>query len=649
MTALHKRIIQLAFLSLLFLSSFTLADVSLPRLISNGAILQRDTANTIWGWAKHGEVVTVSLNGKAIGKTTAKSGRWSIKLKPKRASGPHTIEVSGQNTITINDVYFGDVWIASGQSNMQLPMERVKEKYPNEVDTANFPQIRMFLVPRKYDFDQPHEDVDEGEWQAVSPETIQSFSAVAYFFAKKTHRESQVAIGIVNSSYGGSPAEAWMSEEGLKEFPHYLEVINKYRTGTYLQDLIDSDKKQSDAWYGSIESKDLGLKESAKWFSNDYDSSSWKTIDMPNFWEDQGVPPMNGVVWLRKEVNLPSIANHKSGRLMLGRIVDADTVYVNGIKVGYTSYQYPPRRYSIEKNILKAGTNTITVRIVSNSGKGGLIKDKPYYLAVDGQTYDLKGPWQYNIGTTSPPLAAPKFSNYKQPLGFYNAMLAPLLKLSIKGVIWYQGESNTDRPEEYATLFPAMIRDWRKQWRRGDFPFIFVQLANYLETQKRPSESNWAETRNAQLKALNEPNTAMVVAIDVGEWNDIHPLDKKTVGERLALAAQKLAYKKNVVSSGPIFKSARSENGKIILDFDHTGSGLTYRGITLDGFAIASKTGRFLWANAKIEKSQIIVWHDDIQQPTKIRYAWADNPESANLYNKNGLPASPFEAVINPE
>jgi len=634
-------------LFLLSLSSSSLqADVRLPRILGDGLVLQREAPNRIWGWAEAGEIVTVKLDGKEIGSTVATDGQWMVLVEPRPAGGPHKITVTGQNQISLDDVYFGDLWIASGQSNMELPMERVREIYGDEIAAADFPLIRMFTVPKKYDFKQAQKDVDDGSWQATTPETVLNFSAVAWFFAKELFETQGVTIGVVSSSYGGAPAEAWMSERALEAWPHYLEIARSYRDESYLNGLIEADQARSDDWYANIDTHDPGLNSDIKWYDPAYDASTWNSIELPGDLEDKGVAPMNGVVWLRKEFTLPESAAGQPAKLMLGRIVDADMAYVNGELVGNTTYQYPPRRYQINEGILRQDKNIITVRLISNIGKGGFVKEKPYWIQAGDTKIDLSGRWRYHVGVASEPLEPPVFKHWMQPLGFYNAMLAPLLNLSIKGVIWYQGESNTGKPGEYVELFPAMIRDWRNQFGQGDFPFIFVQLANFMEAKDQPEESLWAETREAQRLALREPNTAMAVAIDVGEWNDIHPLDKKAVGHRLALAARKIAYgESDLVYSGPTFKSMTIEGNKILLDFDNLDGGLVAKGNNLDGFAVAGADGRFVWAQAKIDRDRVVVWSDEVEAPVKVRYAWADNPDTANLYNQEGLPASPFQAV----
>jgi sialate O-acetylesterase len=405
------------------------------------------------------------------------------------------------------------------------------------------------------------------------------------------------------------------------------------------------------AWYRLIRERDRGLAAGKKrWYDPAYDYSDWPTMSLPGYWADGRLGHVNGVVWFRRDFIVPDSMAGKPAKLLMGTIVDSDEIYINGRLVGTTSYQYPPRRYDVPADLLKAGRNTIVARVVNTSGRGGFVKNKPYQLSVEGWTIDLKGRWRYKLGAIMDPLPPTTFIQYK-PLGLYNGMIAPLLNCAVKGVIWYQGESNTGRGLEYRKLFPALITDWRKNWNRGKFPFLYVQLANFMKAKAQPSESGWAELREAQLKTLAVPNTAMAVTIDIGEWNDIHPLNKKDVGERLALAARKLAYgDRRLVHSGPIYKSVKIKDGKAVISFTNTGGGLVAKGGELKQFAIAGRDKKpvvslsnpFVWANAKIKGKKVIVWSDKVTDPVAVRYAWADNPEGANLYNKQGLPASPF-------
>jgi sialate O-acetylesterase len=527
---------------------------------------------------------------------------------------------------------------------MVLPMRRVRDLYEDEIAASGNPQIRYFFVPLQYDFNGLKEDFLSGEWKSANPENVLQFSAAAYFFAKTIYDRIHVPIGIVNASVGGTPIEAWMSEEALRDFPAQLEVLERYKDDGYVREIIRKDRARIDAWYARLRKSDEGYSnQESSWFDPATDVSDWRTMRVPAFWADEGFDPVNGVFWFKKEIDLPASMAGKSARLNMGRIVDADSVYVNGAFVGTTSYQYPPRIYWIPEGILKSGKNVIVVRIINSLGKGGFIKDKPYELIAEGDTVDLKGEWRMKPGANMDSLGEQIFVHYT-PAGLYNGMIHPLLKTAMKGVLWYQGESNTERPKEYADLFPALIRDWREQWKQGEFPFLYVQLPNYLEAKSQPDESNNAELREAQSKALILPNTAMAVTVDIGEWNDIHPLNKRDVGQRLALTAQNRVYgMKDVVCSGPLYESMEKKGNKIILTFSHVGGGLIARGGgPLRHFAIAGRDGKFVWADAEIVDDKVIVWNNSIADPVAVRYAWADNPEGANLYNREGLPASPF-------
>lgn len=618
-------------------------EVRLPKLVSDGMVLQRQARVDVWGWADPGEKVTVKFDGKTYGASTAADGKWLVKLADLEAGGPYAMEIVASNRITLNDIVVGDVWLCSGQSNMELMMERVKPIYEAEIAHATNPNIRQFVVPDRFDFKKAREDLSEGKWEAANPETVLHFTAVGYFFARELYDKYKVPIGLINASLGGSPVEAWMSEDALKAFPHHLETAMKFRDDSLIEQTRKKDQERSQAWYSLLRTRDKGYQGDKAWFDPAYDASGWSTMELPAFWDENGPGAVNGVVWFRKEIDVPNSMTGKPAKLLLGRIVDADSAFINGQFVGTVSYQYPPRRYDVKPTVLKPGKNVITVRVISNSGRGGFIRDKPYQLSAGGTTMDLTGLWQYKRGATMDPLKSQTFIRWK-PLGLYNAMIAPLLNYTIKGVIWYQGESNAGDASEYRETFPAMIEDWRAKWNQGDFPFLYVQLANFMEAHEQPSESQWAELREAQLKTLSVDNTAMAVIIDIGEWNDIHPLNKKDVGRRLALAAQKVAYgDKNVVYSGPIYRSMTVDKGKVILSFTNTGSGLIAKGGDgLNQFAICGPDRKFVWADAKIEGDNVVVWSDDISEPVAVRYAWADNPEGANLYNKEELPASPF-------
>jgi sialate O-acetylesterase len=650
----HFASFRVIFLAILLLSAKSYGNVRLPALISDRMVLQRDSKINIWGWANAGEKVAVKFNGKTFRTVTSTDGKWNVILPAMKAGGPYSMVITGKNSISISDILIGDVWFCSGQSNMVLTMERVKEKYPKEISAANYPEIRNFFIPTVSDVTRIHDDLPAGNWVTASPKDVLGFGAITYFFAKSIHTEYKVPVGIINSSVGGTPIEAWISENRLKEIPQYAERVQKFRDTAYLNRML----RPASASTGQImqqpdRDSDKGMSGPKPWFDTTYVPNGWKKFWLPGYWADQGVKGLNGIVWFRKEIDLPPSMTGKPAKLFMGRIVDADKVYVNGILSGSITYQYPPRRYDLPSGLLKPGKNIIVVRITNNSGKGGFVPDKPYFLTSGEERIDLRGEWLYKVGQAFKPAmsmgAGPAFSMQNEPTGLYNTMVAPAISYSVKGFLWYQGETNTSKPSEYQYLLPALISDWRTKWKQGELPFLFVQLPNFMEVQYLPSESQWAELRSGQLKSLSVPNTAMAVTIDVGEWNDIHPLEKKIVGDRLALAARKLAYGNNdIVCSGPLFKSARSEGNTIIIEFESTGSGLIVKGGgELDQFAMAGADKKFLWAKARIEDNHIVVWNDEIDDPVYVRYAWADNPEGANLYNAEGLPASPFEANIN--
>ena len=631
-------------LTIIFIIVFSLASfgkVKLPKLISDGMILQRNTDVNIWGWADANENISVSFVGSTYNTIADNKGNWKVVLADLKPGGPYQMQI---NSITINNILVGDVWVCSGQSNMELPMRRVSWNYPGEIKHSENKYIRQFLVPDKYNFDEPQNDLSSGTWKSASPENTPDFSATAYFFAKFLYEKYKVPIGLINSALGGSPVESWISGNALKKFPKYYNEAKLFRDSILIKKIEASDRARSNAWYTLLHKVDRGFKDPENiWYKTNLNTSDWSTMEVPGYWsEETDLGQLNGVIWFRKKVEIPSSMAGKSAKLILGRIVDADSAFINGQFVGTVSYQYPPRRYDIPTGLLKAGENTIVVRVISNIGKGGFVPDKQYAVVTKDTSINLTGEWKFRLGAEMPPLESQTFIRWK-PTGLYNAMIAPLLNYKIKGVIWYQGESNAERPKEYLSLFSTMIKDWRTNWNEGDFPFLFVQLPNFMETKSEPSESNWALLREAQLKTLSLPNAGMVVAIDIGEWNDIHPLDKKDVGYRFALAAEKLAYGDNIVYSGPIYKSMKIDGNKIILSFTHTGSGLIAKGDNkLKYFAIAGNNKKFVWANAKIENNKVVVWNDKVKNPVAVRYAWADNPDGANLYNKEGLPASPF-------
>jgi sialate O-acetylesterase len=608
-------------------------------------ILQRDQPLKIWGFASPGEKISVQLAQQKQKTVADANGRWQMVLKPMPAGGPYTMQSKGSNTIVLKEILMGDVWFCSGQSNMEHQMKLHAERYADDISAANNPLIRQFLVPRTTSLIAPQDDLNNGNWIAANPVSVLEFSAVAYFFANTIYHKYHVPIGIINASVGGTPVEAWTSESGLKNFDDVVDIIRKNKDTAIVND-INRKAAANNAVLFNKPVIDKGLTEPVKWFENNYQQKEWQSINVPGYWEDQGIKDLDGIVWYSREIELPAAVNEKPARIALGRIVDADEVYVNGIKVGSTAYQYPQRRYNLTAGIIKAGKNRIVIRVQNNNGKGGFVPDKPYCVVVGNDSFDLKGGWYYKIGEVYD--AGRKIQGgialQNQPASLFNGMVSPVINYSIKGVLWYQGETNANKPLVYKKWLPALIADWRYQWKQPELPFLFVQLPNFMATSYLPEESNWALLREAQFQALSIPNTAMAVAVDLGEWNDIHPDRKAEVGIRLALASQHVAYLDTaIVYSGPLFKSQIIEGDKIIISFNNTGSGLTSNdNEPLRWFAIAGADKKFVWAKARIAGDNIIVSSDKIDKPLFVRYAWADNPVLVNFYNKDGLPASPF-------
>jgi sialate O-acetylesterase len=593
------------------------AQVRLPALVRDSMVLQRDVPLNVWGWASPGEAISIRFMGKRFKTTTTHDGRWAVKLPPLKAGGPYTMSI---NQIQLKDILIGDVWICSGQSNMVHQLELHKERYAEDIKNAQFPEIRQFRIPTMTDLQKAHDDLPTAFWKAAVPQDVNSFSAVAYFFARNIFLQHHVPIGLINASVGGTPIEAWTSTSNTDSIPP--EAVN---TAPVIQD--------------------AGLTSRPPWYDPSYIPKHWRPINIPGYWEDQGVHELNGVVWYRREIEVPVSMTGIPAKLSLGRIVDADVVYINGQQAGNTTYQYPQRRYHLPAGTLKAGKNLIVIRVTNQEGKGGFVPDKPYYVSAGKDTLDLKGTWSYKVGEVTTMTVNKRFQAQNSPGALYNAMIAPLTTYTIKGFLWYQGESNAENPAPYAQLLPALIRDWRNKWKQGNIPFLYVQLPNFMDVQYQPSESNWATLREAQRKTLTLPNTGMAVTIDLGEWNDIHPDRKKEVGERLALLARKMAYNEPALTAtGPLYKNATADANRIIISFTDTLT--TNDGEAPAQFAIAGADRKFVWANARIEGNTVIVWSDAIAAPKYVRYAWADNPDNPNLSNREGMPASPFEAII---
>lgn len=601
-------------------------------------LLQRGVPLKIWGWADKGEKVTVNFLNTTYNSIGDDSGKWLVSLPALKEGGPYTMEVVGNNKIIIENILVGDVWLCGGQSNMEWTFERLEDRYDKEVAASANSKIRLITIDQTKSY-TPLDEVNATGWEEVSPKALQRFSAVGYFFGKEIFEKYGVPIGLISDNWGGTYAEAWTSEEGLKKFPEIMKEKSFFIENRETLDkrLAEWDKKVKDQIKASYADT---LK--INWSE---DISKWPTMPIPGHWESNVLPDFDGIVWLKKEVEIPKALAGKEITLNLGYVDDNEISYFNGKKIGETIGYNMPRVYTVPGNLVKSGKNVITIRVTDHFMNGG-ITGNPASIKATGSGIDipLAGEWKYKKGTGFDIPKQPESGNSPNvPTVLFNGMLNPIKSYSIKGAIWYQGESNADNAYEYRAVFPNMIQDWRKHWEIGDFPFIYVQLANFMQSYDYPTASSWAELREAQTMALSIPNTAMAVAIDIGETADIHPKNKLDVGKRLALGAMKVAYNDNVVYSGPLYESMVVEGDKIRVKFTNTGTGLQIKnGSALKEFAIAGADQKFVWANAKIDGNTVVVSSDKVKSPVAVRYAWADNPIKANLYNKEGLPASPF-------
>ncbi|MBP3951540.1 sialate O-acetylesterase [Bacillus suaedae] len=612
----------------------------LSSIISDGMVLQRNKKVTLSGNTTPFQQVEMSFLGKSYRTISDSNGVWKITLENLEAGGPHQMRISADEEILLQDILIGDVWVLGGQSNMELPISRTLDLFSEEMKAVNSPFIRKFHVPQNYDFHEPQHILTRGEWVAANQESVLEFSAVGYFFAKELYELYGVPIGLIHTAVGGTPAEAWISEKTLLELGGYENRLIQCKDDSYIATTKSADEERQTNWFNVLNEKDLGLKEA--WFNKELaHSSAWSEFQLPNSWHGSELEAIRGSVWFRKEFELPALMTDCEAKLAMGTIIDADETYINGILIGSTGYMYPPRRYSIPSGLLKPGRNSIAVRVMTTQNTGSFIKEMPYKLFANDQELDLSGTWHYRIGAMMKQLEPATFFQY-EPAGLYNGMIAPLNHYQVKGVLWYQGESNTHTPEGYRTLFRNVVKDWRANWDNSEFPFIYTQLANFDTGAKDTENNNWAVLREEQRKSLTLPNTAMAVTIDIGESNDLHPQNKKTLGQRLALSARKLAYNDDIIYSGPLYQKMERIGSSIHLHFDHVGGGLTARNGALQCFMISGKDGRFVPATASIHGPTVVVYHEQINEPCHVRYAWEDNPVEANLYNKEGLPASPF-------
>ncbi len=627
-----------------FLFSTAYADIRLPEILSSDMVLQRGKEIKLWGWADENEKVKIKFNGQVRKTRADENGNWTIIFPALEAGGPYEIQISGKNEIRLENILIGDVWICSGQSNMAWNVKR-SDNAEEEIRNAGYPEIRLLHIDNNFSY-APADDVPETRWKVCDPESVPAFSAVGYFFGRHIHRETGVPVGLISTSWGGTNIEAWTSSD-------YITTIDVFKEKLESVEILDEEtiKLRQEEVLSQL-MKDFGLDfenpVEEDWSAVNVDYDLWKLADVPGLWEKNGLPDIDGTVWYRKEFDLPADIAEKGITLHLGKIDDTDETWVNGIKVGGMKKSHnKPRIYKVSPEILKPGKNVIAVRVEDYSGSGGF-RGGPDVMSVKSEDYtqSLAGEWKYRLTAENFVLKPGNSGSPNDvPSSLYNGMIHPLLALSVKGAIWYQGESNAGRAYQYRKLMPLLIECWRDKWEQPNMPFIMVQLANFMEAGDTPEESAWAELREAQLMTLDKlENVGMAVAIDIGESDDIHPRNKQDVGYRLALNALKIAYDRDLVYQGPVYESVEFTGGKAIISFTHKGSGLIAKDKYgyLMGFTVAGEDGKFHWAKAKIENGKVIVFSEKVENPVAVRYGWANNPEDANLYNKEGLPASPF-------
>ena len=635
-----------------------LAAVRVPAVIGDNMVLQRDRALPIWGWADPGERVQVVFHGQRREAVTDPNGRWQVTLAPMPAGGPFEMRITGASAIILHNILLGEVWVCSGQSNMNVPVAQWCANWEQEVAAADYPQIRLFNVANVLDA-KPRADV-YGGWSRCTPASVAGFSATGYFFGRELYKALHVPVGLIHASWGGTPIESWMSYEALTAEPSTRAAAQKLQTQVTDYDRLYAAYTESRlAWEKNNPRHDPGNAGVGQgWAAPETDATTWKTIEQPRAW--QTVPELagNAIIWARKEVDIPAAWAGQELRLSLGPLDDMDTTYFNGAVVGGIGaeatpwYWITPRIYTVPGKLVKAGKNLIATRIVDHGGGGGFMGQADQLLLAPTrlagvEPIGLSGTWQYKVESvfTQPPGGEAPYppivgGNPSTPACLFNGKIAGLIPFGARGAVWYQGEANANNGYQYRALLARLADDWRQRWG-APFSFLVVQLPNYGPVAAAPGDSAWAELREAQFRAGQLPGNGTSVNIDIGEAGNIHPKNKQEVGRRLALLALGRAYGQQVEYSGPVYTAMRREGNGIRLTFAHLGGGLCCHGEALKGFTIAGDDRKFVWAEAKIDGDTVVVHAEGIANPTAVRYAWADNP-ACNLYNKAGLPAAPF-------
>lgn len=632
------------------LSNCCLANVTLPSIFSDHAVLQKSNRVPVWGKAEPGEAVAVSLDGITAETTAGKDGKWQASLDLHAAkSGPFELAVQGKNKIVLSDILVGEVWLCSGQSNMEWPVE-LSANAEREIASATDAQIRLFLAAKNA-ARQPSDD-PQGRWVVGSPENVRHFSGVGYFFGRELRTRLKVPIGLIGSYWGGTPVEAWTPLSELHD-PRDRQLIQRREVAFAPPDgdLIKQYNRSLADWDARIgRLLDDSAPPPKEWLDPAAPSNGWIDLALPGFVDAPIKFNSDGSYWLRKVVEIPEAATREAATLHLGAVDDFDFTWINDKLVGRTGRERPKfwqasRDYSLPSGTLRPGANVILIRVIDHGGTSHV--DGPLRLqTASGFNLALDGTWQGRLETD---LGLRPDAPVKRPQdaagSLFDGMIAPIAPYALRGAIWFQGEANVNQAIQYRRLFPNMITAWRKAWDRGDFPFYYVQLTNFMPRQADPADSAWAELREAQFMTLSLPATGMACAIDLGEAGNIHAKNKQDVARRLSLIAlaKDYGFTTSRDDSGPLYRRMTIEGSKIRIHFDEAKSGLVNRDADgpLKGFAIAGKDRKFVWADAVIDDDTVLVSSAAVPEPTAVRYGWADNP-AVSLYNAEGLPASPF-------
>ncbi len=615
------------------------AQVSLPKIFADNMVLQRNTPIPVWGLASANEKVEVKFNQQTKTIKADKNGKWLIRLDNETAGGPFELTIKGKNTIKFKNVLVGEVWLCTGQSNMEWSVIQSNDA-KKEITSANNPMIRHIKIDKEIN-SLPQQIVNSSNsWQVCYSTTVGNFTAAGYFFAKNIYNELKIPIGLINASWGGTNIETWISREGFESSDEFAEMISGMPKIS-LDSLSKFKIKKFEKRIETLQGTKINAENANNFKEAVYDDSNWPELNQPELWEHQSLGELDGVVWLRRPIVISAEDSKKQAVLELSKIDDDDITYVNGIEVGSTNQWDAFRKYTIPNGILKEGKNIIAIRVTDTGGGGGIYGDPTdLKLVVGDSIVPLNGIWKFQVESIK------KTNNENSfPSLCYNAMIHPLIPYAFKGVLWYQGESNASRSYQYQKAFQLMINNWRQKWNQGDFPFYFVQLASFVTEGNSNEGCGWAELREAQTMTLSLPNTGMVVTTDlVTNPREIHPTNKQDVGKRLAALALNNVYNKSMVCSGPMYKSMEIQENQIIVSFDDIGSGLYTpdKYGYIKGFEIAGEDQVFHYATAFIKDNKVILSSNEVENPMAIHYSWVGDASESNLFNKEGFPAVPF-------